>query len=692
MAAEIDRIANATNFNGLKLLDGSVTNQHGGQGLKIHFGVSNNSAEDYYFVNIGDARATSSTGLRIGGDAKNDIWGQGAAASGPLVGPGCCTAGYESLDGAAGFTSGETFSYGYNWDWTENKDSALLTGKYLAGRYTVTSSESLQDLVNKVNVGTQSRVGVMLNGSALAAHINSGGTLAVCVGDEAYVFGSARVAGATVVIPASAGQSGYLVTGSFTSEDFYSNSAARFGLTDAQRVTLSAAGIDITALGFATTSIGSSASAVSLASANALLTERINAAWNNLGVNSYFAISANLASDSPGASANAAITVDNILNSAGNSLTDITDAGMVKAGETLTVHTGIYSDGSGNWTTETAIASALGLEELVYKFSNNNASSNTYRAYIDYTSASHFAGQDYGMTSVTRTSIINAGVNLAGFNLSSANVHASAGSNIDPASASAKVNTMAQGMWKNLFSGKSKIKMSAGTFDTTRINGNNFFASGGISYNLGTIDSGKKISAHTGLYMDNNGNFTVNTSVAQALGMGEAVFVIENVSTSTTFSASLYIGGVKATGTLSNLTNLATTANSGVILNNARNDLLGKITSLANDAGTTGTGEVVANAYTTATIPASAAITFANLVGSLQAHSEKNTPLSVTLNGASLTTATFGTNAAQTNTRISLTGNNNDFIELINTSLSEVITDRQGVDKYAETLQKNREK
>ena len=77
MAAEIDRIANATNFNGIKLLDGSVSNQHGGQGIKIHFGTSNNAAEDYYFINIGDARATSSTGLRVGGDAKNDIWGQG---------------------------------------------------------------------------------------------------------------------------------------------------------------------------------------------------------------------------------------------------------------------------------------------------------------------------------------------------------------------------------------------------------------------------------------------------------------------------------------------------------------------------------------------------------------------------------------------------------------------------------------
>jgi len=82
MAREIDRIANSTNFNGVKLLDGSISNQHGGRGLKIHFGTGNNAAEDYYFINIGDARATSNTGLRIGGDAKNDIWGQGAAGAG----------------------------------------------------------------------------------------------------------------------------------------------------------------------------------------------------------------------------------------------------------------------------------------------------------------------------------------------------------------------------------------------------------------------------------------------------------------------------------------------------------------------------------------------------------------------------------------------------------------------------------
>ncbi len=193
MAKEIDRIANATNFNGIKLLDGSISNLHGGKGLKIHFGTSNNEAEDYYFVNIGDARATSSTGLRVGGDAKNDIWGQGAAGSGPLSGPGCCTAGFSSLNGRAGFTSGDTFAFGYNWDWMENTDSNLLRGKYLAGRYTVGSSDSLQDLIDKVNAGTQSRVGIRIDQLDLQKGIESGGSVAICIGNEAYAFGDQRV-------------------------------------------------------------------------------------------------------------------------------------------------------------------------------------------------------------------------------------------------------------------------------------------------------------------------------------------------------------------------------------------------------------------------------------------------------------------------------------------------------------------
>jgi len=91
MAAEIDRIATATDFNGVKLLNGNVsvagssgswtsnntwnateslwTNSSGWQevngsitngdvqgGIKIHFGTGNVRAEDYYFIRIGDMR------------------------------------------------------------------------------------------------------------------------------------------------------------------------------------------------------------------------------------------------------------------------------------------------------------------------------------------------------------------------------------------------------------------------------------------------------------------------------------------------------------------------------------------------------------------------------------------------------------------------------------------------------------
>lgn len=60
MASEIDRIARATDFNGIHLLDGSLKGKHNGSGLnstgamKIHFGSGNDSAEDYYYVEIGD--------------------------------------------------------------------------------------------------------------------------------------------------------------------------------------------------------------------------------------------------------------------------------------------------------------------------------------------------------------------------------------------------------------------------------------------------------------------------------------------------------------------------------------------------------------------------------------------------------------------------------------------------------------
>ncbi|WP_243544048.1 flagellin [Pseudodesulfovibrio tunisiensis] len=68
MASEISRIANATDFNGIYLLNGNLSGQaaaHNGRGiystgpLKVHFGTSNDSSEDYYYIAVQGATASS---------------------------------------------------------------------------------------------------------------------------------------------------------------------------------------------------------------------------------------------------------------------------------------------------------------------------------------------------------------------------------------------------------------------------------------------------------------------------------------------------------------------------------------------------------------------------------------------------------------------------------------------------------
>ena len=68
MASEITRIANATDFNGIYLLNGNLSGEnsdHTGTGLnstgplKVHFGTGNDSAEDYYYIAIGTSTASA---------------------------------------------------------------------------------------------------------------------------------------------------------------------------------------------------------------------------------------------------------------------------------------------------------------------------------------------------------------------------------------------------------------------------------------------------------------------------------------------------------------------------------------------------------------------------------------------------------------------------------------------------------
>ncbi len=83
MASEITRIANATDFNGIYLLNGNLSSDtHSGAGLqstgklKVHFGTANASAEDYYYVRINTSTASA---LGVGLSANNSISTQALA-------------------------------------------------------------------------------------------------------------------------------------------------------------------------------------------------------------------------------------------------------------------------------------------------------------------------------------------------------------------------------------------------------------------------------------------------------------------------------------------------------------------------------------------------------------------------------------------------------------------------------------
>ena len=158
MADEIDRIANATDFNQTKLLDGSLSTFHEGSGMKIHFGTGNSATEDYYFVNIGDVRATSQTGLQVGGGATADIW---TASSGG-------TTGETSLTAAIAGTPPEYLSFYYNANATSSATFANNPSN-LVGLYEAGASTSLQDLITQINQGSAARLQVETSTTGSAA-------------------------------------------------------------------------------------------------------------------------------------------------------------------------------------------------------------------------------------------------------------------------------------------------------------------------------------------------------------------------------------------------------------------------------------------------------------------------------------------------------------------------------------------
>ena len=161
MASEIDRIANATDFNGVKLLNGELSSA---TGLKIHFGTGNESAEDYYYISIANMKATDSAGLGVGGTQNlADVWKHNTyqAAVTNVVG-----------------ADDDIFAFQYDAD----ADGTNQLDEWV-GFYETTCATTLTQLQNMINDGPAARITVDLTKA------NDG--LSFHVGGETYVFGSA---------------------------------------------------------------------------------------------------------------------------------------------------------------------------------------------------------------------------------------------------------------------------------------------------------------------------------------------------------------------------------------------------------------------------------------------------------------------------------------------------------------------
>jgi len=178
MAAEIDRIANATDFNGVKILDGSLTEQHAGSGMKIHFGTGNDAAEDYYYVNIDDMRATYETGLRVGNSDPQDTLRTASLNAASRT---------DSLSETASGTDG-IFGLRYSEDFDAEAPTSATWNIY--GYVDVDASrDSIADLVEEINAGKQASGTIDFNAlSTSSTAANYIGSQSLTINGNVFTF------------------------------------------------------------------------------------------------------------------------------------------------------------------------------------------------------------------------------------------------------------------------------------------------------------------------------------------------------------------------------------------------------------------------------------------------------------------------------------------------------------------------
>ena len=112
---------------------------HDGDGLKVHFGTGNDQKEDYYFINIGDMRASTRTGLQIGGG--ENYWqttGIDGASADTVVGG--ATDGYFGIEISTN-------------DLDPSRDAGLERSWSMFRFMRVLEGDTIQDLADKINQG-----------------------------------------------------------------------------------------------------------------------------------------------------------------------------------------------------------------------------------------------------------------------------------------------------------------------------------------------------------------------------------------------------------------------------------------------------------------------------------------------------------------------------------------------------------
>ncbi len=183
MSDEITRIANATEFNGIKLIDGSMSALHSGNGAKIHFGTGNSSAEDYYYVNLGDLRSSN-------------LLGSGNGSKYTMVNS------TEFGSDTTALNDSGYFGFYYNNDGDDGAATDTPEQADIYGIYEITSNMTLNDVRDMINGGNAARATVTID---TGSSVGSGDIFAVDGIEYEFVSQAADVTAGNIGVVMGAG-------------------------------------------------------------------------------------------------------------------------------------------------------------------------------------------------------------------------------------------------------------------------------------------------------------------------------------------------------------------------------------------------------------------------------------------------------------------------------------------------------